>query len=176
MLFTTACMSNLTSDLGSDLGSAASPMLTLRAATTVDLLTLLTFEENVISEERPFDATLKDAPIHYYDLPALIASPEAELVVAELDGRIVGCGYARIDEAEQFKSFTHFAYLGFMYVVPEHRGRGINARVIRHLRDWAAFKGITELFLEVYSENEKAIRAYEKVGFKRYMSWMRMEA
>jgi GNAT superfamily N-acetyltransferase len=150
--------------------------ITLRTAIALDLPTLLEFEQGIIRDERPFDASIKGDPVHYYDLPALLASPDAELVVAELDGVIIGCGYARIDEAEQFKKFSHFAYLGFMYVVPEQRGRGINARIVEHLRTWAKAKNIMELFLEVYSDNEKAIRAYEKAGFKQYMNWMRMEA
>jgi GNAT superfamily N-acetyltransferase len=150
--------------------------VTLRTATELDLPTLLRLEQAIINDERPFDRTIKDDPVHYYDLNELLASPLAELVVAEIAGEIVGVGYARIDEAEQFKKCSRYAYLGFMFVVPEHRGKGINARVMEYLKQWTISHGITELFLEVYSDNEKAIRAYEKVGFKRYMNWMRMEA
>ncbi len=150
--------------------------ITLRPATTQDLPTLLKFEQGIISDERPFDPTHKDETIHYYDLPAMIESPLVELIVAELDGIAVGSGYARLEKAKPYKKFEQFAYLGFMYVVPEHRGKGINAHVMGYLREWSKKQGVTELRLEVYCENEKAVRAYEKVGFMRYMYTMRMEA
>lgn len=35
-------------------------------------------------------------------------------------------------------------------------------------------EGVTELRLEVYCLNESAIKAYEKIGFKRHMIEMRM--
>jgi RimJ/RimL family protein N-acetyltransferase len=62
-----------------------------------------------------------------------------------------------------------------MYVVPEYRGRGINARIIRELKDWALSQDIRELRLEVYSPNTAAIQAYKKVGFSEHMLEMRAE-
>ena len=39
-----------------------------REATLKDLHTLLEFEQGIIAAERPFDGTLKEGEIHYYDL------------------------------------------------------------------------------------------------------------
>jgi GNAT superfamily N-acetyltransferase len=150
--------------------------ITLRPATMQDLPILLEFEQGLISDERPFDTTHKDEEIHYYDLPAMVESPLVELVVAEIDAQIVGCGYARFEKAKPYKKFEQYSYLGFMYVKPEHRGKGINAQVMEYLREWSKKQGLTELRLEVYCDNEKAVRAYEKAGFTRYMYTMRMEA
>ena len=36
-------------------------------------------------------------------------------------------------------------------------------------------KNITEIQLQVYDENDSAIRAYEKAGLAKYMVIMRME-
>ena len=150
--------------------------ITLRPATMQDLPILLEFEQGLISDERPFDTTHKDEEIHYYDLPAMVESPLVELVVAEIDAQIVGCGYARFEKAKPYKKFEQYSYLGFMYVKPEHRGKGINAQVMEYLREWSKSRGLTELRLEVYCENGSAVKAYEKAGFTRYMYWMRMEA
>lgn len=149
--------------------------ITLRPAIMQDLPILLEFEQGLISDERPFDTTHKDEEIHYYDLPAMVESPLVELVVAEIDAQIVGCGYARFEKAKPYKKFEQYSYLGFMYVKPEHRGKGINAQVMEYLREWSKKQGLTELRLEVYCDNEKAVRAYEKAGFTRYMYWMRVE-
>ena len=79
-------------------------------------------------------------------------------------------------EYEKSKSYLkhdQHAYLGFMYVLPEYRGKGINKLILGHLKDWALSQGLTELRLEVYSENSSAIKAYEKFGFKSHMLEMR---
>ncbi|HEY1212653.1 MAG TPA: hypothetical protein VGE93_03375, partial [Bryobacteraceae bacterium] len=73
----------------------------IRPATTADLPILLQFEQGVIAAERPMDPTIKEGPINYYNLPAMIASPDIQLLVAELDGTPIACGYARIEPADR---------------------------------------------------------------------------
>lgn len=145
----------------------------VRRAKLEDLETLLLFEQGVIAAERPFDETLKKEFIHYYDLKALITSTRAEVVVAEVDGKIAGSGYARIEEAKPYNSHAQYAYLGFMFVPPKHRGKGINKKIIEALKSWALSKGIIEMRLEVYEGNKAAVRAYEKAGFNKLLITMR---
>jgi GNAT superfamily N-acetyltransferase len=52
-----------------------------------------------------------------------------------------------------------------MYVAPEHRGLGVNKRILEGLESWSAARGVNELKLEVYIDNVAAIRAYEKAGY-----------
>ena len=134
---------------------------------------MLEFEKGIVDTERPFDITLKDGEIHYYDLLELIRSPESEVVVAEIDGELVGSGYAQIRKADIFLKHTHFAYLGFMYVTPSFRGKGINQLLLEALITWAKAKGISEIRLDVYDENIVAKNAYLKAGFKPIMLTMR---
>lgn len=145
----------------------------IREAVSQDLPTLLQFEQSLISAERPFDSTLGKGEIHYYDLELMITAPHIQLLVAELDGILIGSGYARIEDAKPYLEHKQHAYLGFMYTVPEHRGKGVNQKIIEALKEWSASKGITELALDVYYDNTPAIRAYEKVGFVKYMISMR---
>jgi GNAT superfamily N-acetyltransferase len=149
------------------------PNLHIRPATTTDLETLYRFEQDLIATERPFNPTIKPDPIHYYDLAAMIASPDIHLLVAEYDGILVGSGYARIEPGRPYLLHPVHAYLGFMYVEPAHRGKDINTRIIQALRQWALSRGITELRLDVYCENTRAIRAYEKAGFIPHLLHMR---
>lgn len=145
-----------------------------RPATVADLDTLLQFEQGVISSERPFDPTLKEGHINYYNLNELITAPYIQLVIAELNGEIIGSGYARIETSKIYLQHPQHAYLGFMYVLPQHRGKGINKLVINALKEWSVQQGITEFRLEVYFGNVPAIKAYEKVGFNSHMIEMRM--
>ncbi len=146
----------------------------IRKALLKDLNTLLRFEQGVIAAERPFDSTLKKGHIHYYDLEEMIAAPHIELVVAEQDDMLIGSGYARIEKAKHYLQHNHHAYLGFMYTDPEHRGKGVNKKIIDTLKDWAATQNITELRLDVYNNNVSAIKAYQKAGFSSHMIEMRM--
>jgi ribosomal protein S18 acetylase RimI-like enzyme len=61
-----------------------------------------------------------------------------------------------------------------MYVHPLYRGRGINKIIIEELKRLVQERGVTELRLEVFSQNEPAIKAYEKVGFTSHIIQMRM--
>ncbi len=149
-------------------------IINIRPANTDDLAILYEFEQGVIAAERPFDPTLKQGPIHYYDLPGMIHSEEVQLLVAEVDGIIVGSGYARIEQAKIFYRHPRYAYLGFMYVRPEYRGRGINKKIIEALQNWSLSKNIHELRLEVYYDNLPAISAYKKIGFTNHIMEMRL--
>jgi ribosomal protein S18 acetylase RimI-like enzyme len=147
--------------------------IVIRPATITDLDTLLLFEQGVISAERAFDPTLKTGQIHYYDLAAMMQSPQTRLLIALVDDQPAGCGYARIETSKHYLRHPQHAYLGFMYVLPEYRGKGINKLIISALKSWSAGKGVVEMRLEVYVNNVRAIAAYEKAGFTRHMIEMR---
>ena len=148
--------------------------LIIRKAERNDLDQLYLFEQGVIQAERPFDPTLKEDPINYYDLKSMLNADNVELAVAVINNTIVGSGYARIEEAKIYQQHQQYAYLGFMYVLPEYRGQGINQQVIEYLVQWGKEKGITEFRLEVYVDNTAAIKAYEKIGFSKHMIEMRL--
>ncbi|WP_345991872.1 GNAT family N-acetyltransferase [Chryseobacterium sp. Chry.R1] len=151
-------------------------MVTLREATKEDLKTLLEFEQGVVTAERPYNPTLINGNIHYYDLVSLIESEDATLIVAEKDHEIVASGYAMIKKAEKdYFNFKEYSYLGFMYVKPEHRGQGINQSVIDRLIKWSEERGMKEIRLDVYDQNESAVKAYEKVGFEPVLLTMRLK-
>ena len=148
--------------------------ITVRKATIEDLEVLLAFEQGIVSNERPFDGTLKEGEIHYYDLAEMIAADDVHVIVAVAGNEIIGSGYARIETAKAYQKHSTYAYLGFMFVTAEHRGKGVNNRVLEGLKEWCRERGIHELRLEVYTENAPAIKAYEKAGFKPLLTWMRI--
>jgi len=147
----------------------------IRPATVGDLNTLLEFEQGIVEAERPFDKTLASGVIHYYDLKEMIGSSQAEVMVAEVNAEIIGSGFARIEKSKSYLAHSHHAYLGFMYVRPEFRGKGVNKKIIDALKAWAKKKNILELRLEVYHQNTSAIRAYEKLGFNKNLIEMRLD-
>jgi GNAT superfamily N-acetyltransferase len=128
----------------------------------------------VIAAERTFDPTIKRGDIQYYDTEKMIDNTDTELVVAELNDVLIGCGYARIENAKHYLQHPRHAYLGFMYVDHAYRGKGVNKLIIEALKAWSLTRNITEMRLEVYYENASAIKAYEKAGFSKHMIEMRM--
>ena len=149
-------------------------MIHIRKATPDDLRILLEFEQGVIAAERPFDSTLKEGKISYYDIGKMISATDVEVVVAVLNEQIIGSGYARIEDAKPYLNHKLYAYLGFMFTHPEHRGKGVNNLIIEALTNWVRSNNIFEMRLDVYNDNPSAIRAYEKVGFKKHLINMRL--
>src|ERR1700710_819148 len=93
----------------------------IRKAVHSDLDTLFEFEQGIIKTERPFDDTLKEGLIHYYDIEAMIDEEDVLLLVAECNGELAGSGYARIEDVKNYLKHPRHAYLGFMYVKPAFR-------------------------------------------------------
>jgi GNAT superfamily N-acetyltransferase len=149
-------------------------MIQIRKATLDDLATLLEFEQGIITAERPFDPTLKEGKISYYNIEKMISAADVEVVVAVLNEQIIGSGYARIEDAKPYLNHKLYAYLGFMYTDPDHRGKGVNAQIIETLTNWVRSQNVFEMRLDVYNDNPSAIRAYEKVGFKKHLINMRI--
>jgi GNAT superfamily N-acetyltransferase len=145
----------------------------IRDAKLNDLDILRGFEQNLIVEERIFDETIKADPVNYYDLGEMLADPDVKIVVAQSNAKLIGSGYARVEPAKAFMAHEQFAYLGFMYVMPEWRGKGVNKSIIENLKQWAVNRKVKEVRLDVYYENSRAIKAYEKSGFAKYVLEMR---
>lgn len=149
-------------------------MIKLRHATEGDLPALLEFEQGVVTAERPYNPTLIEGEIHYYNLNSLIDSENAALIVAEDEENIIASGYALIKSTEKdYYNFDRYAYLGFMYVKPEYRGKGVNKLILDELTNWSRDQGVSEIRLEVYSDNVPAVKAYEKAAFEPLILLMR---
>ena len=53
-----------------------------------------------------------------------------------------------------------------MFVLPEHRGRGIAAAVLSALETWASQLGYVRCILETGKKQPEAIRLYQKSGYQ----------
>lgn len=146
----------------------------IRPATIHDLPLLLKFEQEIINAERPFDVSIRKGAVSYYDIEAMIQDPQACIVVAEIEKKVVASGYAIPKKARHYLDHEYYAYLGFMYTDQQYRGKGINAMIVDELKKWSESAGFKEIRLTVYNDNLSAIKAYEKVGFKKHIIEMRL--
>ena len=97
------------------------------------------------------------ASVHGFD-PRAIAGGRGVFVIARVGGEAVGCGAVR----------PHLPGVGEikrMYVVPEHRGRGIARAILAALEAAAQELSFGTLRLETGPRQAEAIRLYESAGF-----------
>ncbi len=69
-------------------------------------------------------------------------------------------------------TMTHVGVLG-MFVVADYRGQGVGSQLLDKVIEHAWSRGLKRLELEVFADNEPAIRLYKKYGYvqegvKRY--------
>lgn len=146
----------------------------VRNATFADLGVLRRFEQAIVDAERSFDPTLRSGEVQYYDIERLLTHPDARMVFAQAANDVIGCGLARIDASKPYLRHAQHGYLGLMYTDEAFRGRGVNRMIVAALTDWCLSRGVMELRLDVYSDNQPAIRAYERSGFSKHLVEMRM--
>jgi putative acetyltransferase len=83
-------------------------------------------------------------------------------LVAEVDGRVVAVSGLQRHEYNR----SHSAHVGIM-VHADYQGMGIGSALMEAALDLALnWLGLTRLQLEVYPDNTRAIRLYEKLGFE----------
>jgi GNAT superfamily N-acetyltransferase len=139
----------------------------------------------VVRRIRPGDAArmralrlemLADSPLAFLETVAEAAErPHAEFAaqvarnsvgglcaqfVAEAQGRLVAHagGIVGYDDPGVTVIFA-------VYVTPAYRGSPVLARLIEAVAVWSAETGRPRLLLEVVLGNDRAVRAYEKLGF-----------
>jgi RimJ/RimL family protein N-acetyltransferase len=96
-------------------------------------------------------------------LRALRRHPHGTVLVAELEGEIVG----RLSiSRDPHTASSHVADLGLM-VARRHRRRGFGTALLLAAEEWARGAGIRKLELHVFPHNEPAIALYEKLGYVR---------
>jgi RimJ/RimL family protein N-acetyltransferase len=80
--------------------------------------------------------------------------------VADPGGRLIGHAGGTVMPEEPGVTVV-FA----VYVTPQHRGSGVLDDLVEAVAQWSRSMGRPELMLEVVVGNDRAVRAYERLGF-----------
>ncbi|MET9343819.1 GNAT family protein [Nonomuraea sp. NPDC003804] len=107
-------------------------------------------------------------------LRAIVATPEVArwwgevddfdgMLAVTLDGEVIGA--VQYDEEDD----PQYRHAGIdIFLAPEHHGRGYGSEAVRTLARWLiGERGHHRLTIDPAAHNAAAIRAYEKVGFRR---------
>jgi len=84
---------------------------------------------------------------------------EGPVWVAEVDGRLAGT-VAAVDKGDGL-------YVRSMAVLPEARGLRLGERLLQAVDDYAQLRGLDRLYLSTTPFLHRAIRLYERWGFRR---------
>jgi len=131
------------------------PDLTLRAAAPADLDALVRLEESAFATDRLSRRSLR----------TLMARPSAALIVAEVDGRIVGALLLL------FRRGSRIARLYSLSVAAEARGTGIGSALLSAADQVSAARGAVVIKLEVRTDNAGAISLYRRHGYRHAGDW-----
>ena len=90
------------------------------------------------------------------------SSETSNYFVVMKNSKIIGCIGFNGNIARKMK---HYGTIGIS-VLKEYWGRGIATTLLEKLISWSKEKGIKKINLDVFENNERAIKLYEKFGFK----------
>ncbi|ALF55020.1 acetyltransferase [Nostoc piscinale CENA21] len=67
------------------------------------------------------------------------------------------------------------AHIFLLYVVPEHRRRGIGKALMQYVEKWAIKRGDKQIGLQVFESNQPALNLYNQLGYQTQSLWMLKE-
>ncbi|NJR16408.1 MAG: GNAT family N-acetyltransferase [Calothrix sp. CSU_2_0] len=72
---------------------------------------------------------------------------------------------------DQITGLRH-VHLFLLYVIPEHRRRGIGKALMEYAETWAKARGDKQIGLQVFANNTPALNLYNQLGFQTQSLWM----
>jgi len=121
---------------------------------------ILDADELLATQFRNFESVLAQ------DLKGLLRDPRAEVLVAELQGRIVGYISARVHEDAR-RVLPRRGEIEDWFVETEVRGNGVGQSLMQGIRKRLTERGCQVMQSSTWAENTGAIAAHERVGFRR---------
>jgi len=139
--------------------------VTLRAPKWSDLDDMLEFINSLVEEEAPIAVNQKisreDEVDWLSNQLSRLEKDNAVVVVAEVKDKFVG----QVEVTPRVGRLSHVGDLGIS-LKDGYRGVGIGSELIKEAEAQALRLGIKTLTLQVFGVNDRAIRVYEKTGFR----------
>jgi len=103
----------------------------------------------------------------------LIRSKNALVLVAEVNGKIVGTMYGSIKKRPPVMKVKKFGHLGDAFILKKYRKRGIGGKLTKELMKWFKSKRVEFVELEVDVRNKIGLKSWKRLGFKSFMIKMK---
>ena len=102
----------------------------------------------------------QDTPLWWVDFLGESDSPQSPIA-----GLWVG------NAIDQVQGDRH-AHIFLLYVVPEHRRRGVGKALMKYVENWATQRGDRQIGLQVFQSNSAALNLYNQLGYQTQSLWM----
>ncbi len=135
--------------------------VTFTPAVPADIDVLVAFMgEYYLFDHIPFDEQVaRDAVREFLNDPQL-----GRAWLIRSGGRPVGYVFLTLGFILEFGGRD--AFIDELYLVPDHRGKGIGALTLAFIEEEARMLGVRALRLEVSKSNRRAHKLYQKAGFE----------
>ena len=157
------------------------PGYKIRRGSTLDKALLVKFMQRTYQEAYPqqdfshLARTVeqyfsKDTPVWWVDFLGEELRRDQEITSPSSPSSPIACLWVgnAIDQVQG----TRHAHIFLLYVVPEHRQRGIGTGLMRYVEDWARARGDHQIGLQVFQSNTAALNLYNQLGYQTQSLWM----
>jgi ribosomal protein S18 acetylase RimI-like enzyme len=105
-----------------------------------------------------------------------LTDEESAIFVAERRSQIIGYVYAGIEEKSWHELREQAGFVHDVVVDEDERREGVGSRLIEEAAAWLVSRGVPRVMLWTAEKNGRALRLFEKLGFRRTMVEMTREA
>ena len=147
----------------------------IRAATESDLEAVGRLGALLVKSHHDFDpkrfiASTPQTPQGYASfLATQLNEPKVVILVAELEGKVVGYVYAGIEGRDYMALRGPAGAIYDILVEPKHRSIGIGRKLLKSTIDELEQRGARQIVLSTADQNESAQRLFACEGFRRTM-------
>ncbi len=154
------------------------PDYTVRSGSTLDRALLVKFMQRTYQDMFPRqDFSHLSQTVEQYlssDTPLWWVEHSVEKKQIEIKdifpSRPIGCLWMG-NAINQITGLRH-AHIFLLYVVPEHRRKGIGTALMQYAENWAKNRGDIQIALQVFQSNTPALNLYNQLGYQAQSLWM----
>lgn len=149
--------------------------MVIRPATTADAAALGRLGALLVRTHHDFDTKRFMAPSAGTEqgygrfLASQLDEPDVIILVAELDGAVVGYTYSTVEGIDYMSLRGPAGALHDIVVDPAHRGHGVGQTLLDKTIAALEARGVPQIVLHTASLNENAKRLFARSGFRQTM-------
>lgn len=154
--------------------------LRIRRATIADLSALVEFAVKLIRQHQAYDAdrfnSFEPLDEKYAEFfPEQIENRQAVILVAELEKKIAGYAFLKIEKESFLDVRKTTVWLHDIYIDESARGQNLGRRLLDAAVNAAHDLGSSSLMLSVAPQNEAANKLFKAYGFRPTLTEMRLD-